>query len=283
MTVFDRTPLVLVHGFWHGSWCWSDVLAYLAAAGRIAAPVDMAGHGLAARRPDVVASPAANPPALASDGSLVADITLDQAADRLIAQIGLIGGGQPVTVVAHSMAGTVLNRVAQRVPRLIARAVYLAAFMPESGTAAAAYLPAPENAGELVCELFQGDPLVIGALRFDLASTDPAYRQQLRDAFFGDLERVIADAAIGLLTPDARVQIPLGETSLTADGWGAVPRTYVACSRDMAIRPALQERFIRSADAAFPNNPTSVEWLDSSHSPFLSMPRHLADILTGLD
>ena len=276
----DRTPLVLVHGFWHGSWCWSDVLTYVAAAGRIAVPVDMVGHGLAARRPDFLARPSVN---VDSDGSLVAGITLDHAADRLIAQIELIGGGQPVTVVAHSMAGTVLTRVAQREPRLIARAVYLAAFMPESGIAAVTYFPAPENAGELVCELFQGDPEAIGALRFDLASDDPAYRQQLRDAFFGDLERVIADAAIGLFTPDAPVQIPLEETQLTADGWGAVPRTYLACSRDMAIRPALQERFISSADAAFPNNPTSVEWLDASHSPFLSMPRHLADILTGLD
>ena len=47
----DRTPVLLLHGFWHGSWCWTEVLAALTGAGVRALPVDMAGHGLRARRP----------------------------------------------------------------------------------------------------------------------------------------------------------------------------------------------------------------------------------------
>jgi hypothetical protein len=50
----------------------------------------------------------------------------------------------------------------------------------------------------------------------------------------------------------------------------------------MAIRPALQARFIAEADAAFPDNPTSVVALDASHSPFLSMPSEVAGIVTRL-
>ena len=46
-----RSPLLFVPGFWHGSWCWSEVLAHVAAAGRPAAAVDLAGHGLHALRP----------------------------------------------------------------------------------------------------------------------------------------------------------------------------------------------------------------------------------------
>ena len=176
-----------------------------------------------------------------------------------------------------------LTRVAQQSPRLVTHAVYLAAFMPASDTPAAAYFTAPENAGELISGLLQADPSVIGALRLDPGSNNLTYRSGLRRTFFGDVKPAIADAAIGLLTPDAPAKIALGETSLTADGWGALPRTYVFCSRDMAMRPPLQKRFITEADAAFPNNPTSVVTLDASHSPFLSMPRQVADIVTRLN
>lgn len=64
-------------------------------------------------------------------------------------------------------------------------------------------------------------PLETGGLRLDPGSADPAYRQRLRDCFYSDADPAVADAAIALLTPDA----------LTADGWGAVPRSYVVCTQ----------------------------------------------------
>ncbi|WP_128376515.1 hypothetical protein [Streptomyces cavernae] len=45
-------------------------------------------------------------------------------------------------------------------------------------------------------------PAAIGALRLDIASAEPGYREQLRNAFYGDVDLVVADAAIALLTPD---------------------------------------------------------------------------------
>ncbi len=93
---------------------------------------------------------------------------------------------------------------------------------------------------------------------------------------------MVADAALALLTPDAPVGISLGTTTLTAGGWGSVPRTCVMCTRDMTIRPALQQRFIADADAAFPANPTSVHTLHAAHSRFLSMPGQVADIVVKL-
>ena len=96
------------------------------------------------------------------------------------------------------------------------------------------------------------------------------------------MDPVLADAATGLLTPDGPIGIMLGTTTLTLDSWGSVRRTYLTCTRDMAIGPALQAKFIAEADAAFPDNPTSVVALDASHSPFLSMPKEVADIITPL-
>jgi hypothetical protein len=76
--------------------------------------------------------------------------------------------------------------------------------------------------------------------------------------------------------------IAAGTTTLTADGWGCVPRSYVICTKDMTIRPALQRRFIADADATFPANPTTVHTLDASHSAFLSMPGQVAGIVLNL-
>jgi len=44
----------------------------------------------------------------------------------------------------------------------------------------------------------------------------------------------------------------------------------------------MQRKFIELADAAFPGNPTSVHALESSRSPFLSMPDSLSDIILRL-
>lgn len=277
-----RTPLLFVHGFWHGSWCWSEVIAHVASAGRSALAVDLLGHGLRARRPSCITARPFSPEALATEVSPVADVDLDWAGELLLSQIRQLGRGAPVTVVAHSMGGTVLTRAAQQAPELVAHAVYLTAFMPASGVPPVAYVQMPENEGELVLPSLRADPAVIGALRLDIASNDADYRLQLRDAFYGDVDPTVADAAIGLLTPDAPAGIALGTTTLTAQGWGALPRTYITCARDMAIRPALQQRFIADADAAFPNNPTSVKLLDASHSPFLSMPEAVAELVLRL-
>ncbi|MER5450366.1 alpha/beta fold hydrolase [Streptomyces sp. NPDC002764] len=277
----DSTPVLFLHGFWHGSWCWSEVATRVAGTGRTTVAVDMAGHGLRARRPRCLTERPFPPESLATEVSPVADVDLDQAGDLLLSQIKEVGRGGPVTVVAHSMGGTVLTRVAQIAPDLVAHAVYVAAFMPGSGIPAVAYVQLPENAGELVGPSLRADPAVVGALRLDLASDDPAYRAQLREMLYGDVTEAVADAALALMTPDAPAAIPLGTTTLTPDGWGSVPRTYITCSKDMALRPALQRKFISDTDA-FPGNPTSVVELDASHSPFLSMPRQVADVVGQL-
>lgn len=276
------STLVLVHGFWHGSWCWSEVIPHLVAAGRTAVAVDMAGHGLYARRPRWLTERPYDPEAVATEVSPVAEVSLDTAAGSLTARLRRIGGGGPVTVVAHSAAGPVLTRVAEQTPELVAHAVYLTAYMPASGVPAVAYNRLPEAADSLVPLLFRSDPARTGALRFDLATDDPAYRRGLYEAFYDDVDPALADAATGLLTPDGPVGVMLGATTLTRQGWGSVRRTYIMCTRDKAIPPAMQERFIAEADAAFPDDPTSVVTLESAHSPFLSMPGEPAGVLLPL-
>jgi hypothetical protein len=102
------------------------------------------------------------------------------------------------------------------------------------------------------------------------------------NALYGDIDPAVADAAIALITPDAPAGVADGATTLTADGWGSVPRSYLVCTRDRALQPTMQRKFIADADAAFPGRPVTLHALESSHSPFLSMPERVADILLRL-
>ena len=275
-------PVLFLHGYWHGSWCWAEVLARVTAAGVRALAVDMAGHGLRARQPAALIRRPFDAGMLSTEVSPVADVGLDQAAELLVDQMEALGAGDPVIVVAHSMGGAVLTRAAQLATGLVAEAVYLTAFMPASGMPAAAYVRMPEHEGGLALRALVADPSAVGAFRIDVASPDPGYRQLLRDTLYGDVTSAVAEAAIALLTPDAPARIAQEATVLTPDGWGSAPRTYVVCTQDMTIRPALQRRFIADSDAAFPRNPTTVYTLDAAHSPFLSMPGQVADIVLKL-
>ncbi|HEX3779850.1 MAG TPA: alpha/beta fold hydrolase [Pseudonocardiaceae bacterium] len=274
----SEAPVVLLPGFWHGSWCWSEVAAELATFGRFAVAVELAGHGLRARRPAAALARPFDPAAFATEPSPVSSITLDGAAELLVSQLKHLGGGLPCVLVAHSMGGAVASRAIELAPDLVEQVVYVAAFMPASGVPAVDYLGQPENAGDLLPTLLRADPAAIGALRLDTGSDDPDYRALLRRAFYNDVDTATAEAAVNLLNTDAPAGICAEATELTST-WGSVRRTYVHCLRDNVVRPALQRRFIAEADAAFPANPTTVAELDSSHSPMLSMPERLARII----
>lgn len=275
----DRPPLLLVHGFWHGAWIWAEVTTRLAAAGHRALAVDMAGHGLRAQRPAAASARPFDEQAFATEVSPLAGVGLDEAAALLQNQVRALATNGPVMLVSHSFSGPVATRVVEAVPELVAHVVYIAAVMPASGVVPVTYLSQPEQEGDLIAPLLRADPQVVGALRLDTAGP-PGYRAALRDAWYPDVAPEVANAAIALLTPDAPVGIATAATDLTASGWGSVPRTYVLTGdSDRSTRPALQRRFVREADEAFPQNPTAVVELDSGHSPFLSRPDELVDIL----
>lgn len=275
-------PLVLVHGAFHGAWCWNDVIVELAALGRPAVAVDLPGHGLRASRPGALLRRPFDPDAFAAEFSPVAHVNVARAAAILTEHVRRVGRGTPVTLVAHSMGGPVVTRVAQENPGLVARLVYVSGYMPASNVAPLTYLERPESADSLVPALVAGDPSVIGALRIDTRSDDQGVRRALRATFYGDVPEPAAEAAIELLGCDAPIGLAAQTTRLTTEGWGSVPRTYLRCTRDRCVPPALQDLFISEADRAFPENRTVVESLSSAHSPFLSVPRLLAEVIRPL-
>jgi pimeloyl-ACP methyl ester carboxylesterase len=277
-------PFVLVHGAWHGAWTYEQLIPLLAARGHAAVARDLPAHGLNARNPDSFMRRPIDPSAFATEPSKVAATTLDDYVASIESTIAAVAPGaeDQVVLVGHSMGGVPITAVAQRMPEKIAHLVYLTAFMPASGVPGVAYITSAENAGEGVGQQLMADPAVVGALRMDHRSEDAAYIARTKQTFYADVSEEQFAAVAHLVTPDVPVAPFATPIATTPERWGGVCRHYIRCLQDMAIRPALQDRFIREADAFVPGRPTRVHTMDCSHSPFLSKPRELADLLAQI-
>ena len=97
------TTFALVHGAWHGAWCWERLLAPLADRGHGAIAVDLPGDD--------------------------PDAGLDTYADIVAAFLAPVE--DDVVVVGHSLNGLVLPHVAARRP--VAMLVYLCGLVPLEG------------------------------------------------------------------------------------------------------------------------------------------------------
>jgi pimeloyl-ACP methyl ester carboxylesterase len=279
-----KTPYLLVHGAWHGAWCWGKISPLLAAAGHPVLAIDLPGHGLNAAFPAAFdVQPRTS--ALATELSPLAGITLADYAQAVANAVeALLAAGFPAPiVVGHSMGGGVIHAAGELLgPSKVARLIYLAAFMPQSGQPMIAFPPDPAAPPSLLTPLLVSDPTVSAALRLDPASTDHSYRAGLINLFYGQVDAVTARAALNLLSPDIPVGPMVTPIATTAQRWGAIPRTYIRTSADNVIPPVAQDLMVAQADAATPANKTQVLRLDSDHSPFLSMPQQLARALLTL-
>jgi pimeloyl-ACP methyl ester carboxylesterase len=270
------TPVILVHGFWHSGWCWSLVTEELAGRAIASVAVDLDGHGLRSRLPESRRRRPFDPGGYAAEVSPVADVTASSAAASLVEQLRRIGRGRPCLVVAHSMGGVVATAAAEQAPDLFSELLYVAAFAPVSGIPAAAYISSPENAGEVISAQLVNDPAAIGALRLDPDGADQ--QDRIREIFYHDVDRATADAAIALLGSEGPAGIVGEPLTITPERYGSVPHSYVVCGQDKVVPPPLQRRFVKEIDAVSAA-PTRVVELDSSHSPFLSRPTLVADVI----
>jgi pimeloyl-ACP methyl ester carboxylesterase len=236
------TTFVLIHGAWHGAWCWRKVTPLLTAAGaRVLAP-DL--------------------PSMGADRVPAGEITLEYWV-RFVA--GLIEReAEPVVLVGHSRGGIVISEVAERIPARIRALVYLAAFLLPSGQTLAA--AANEIEDSLV------PPNMIPAASGVTCTVRDAV---LRDAFYGTCTDEDFAYAHARLTPEPLKPL-VTPLALSAERFGRVPRAYIETLQDRAVRLPAQ----RQMQAALPCDPVFA--LDSDHSPFLCQPEALARMLISI-
>ncbi len=233
---------VLIHGSWHGAWCWDKVVPLLQQAGHKVIAVDLPGHG--------------------SDKTPISQISLQSYTDR-ICQV-LDAQSEPVILLGHSMGGTAITQAAEYRPNRIKTLVYLCAFVPQNG--------------ESHLELAQRDPDSLVGKNLIVAD-DQSYQtireEAITEALYHDCSNddVARARSLLCLEPTAPLTVPV---NTTAENFGRIPKIYIETLHDKAISPPFQKKMYSSMPFL------KIIQMRTSHSPFFSAPDELATHLISL-
>lgn len=274
---------VLVHGAFCNSAVWAPVARELALLGHRTVAVDLPGHGLGATIPTGYLGPQ-DLGALATQPSGMAGITT---ADDVIVVSDVVRRAAehgPVILVGASRGGLTITAVANAVPELIERIVYVSAWCcVDAGPGE--YSVSAENADSQLpraAVIAVANPADIGALRLNWRTAEPAHLDVLQAALLADGTREELIAYLHTQDPDEALAIDDEAVRVDPATWGRIPHTYVRLTEDLAMPLALQDRFIAEADAATPDNRFDVRSLASSHLGFQVHPAAIVEILDGL-
>jgi pimeloyl-ACP methyl ester carboxylesterase len=233
---------ILVHGAWHGSWCWDKIAPFLEKVGHQVQAPDLPGHG--------------------DDKTPIAEISLKAYADRVCDILDT--QPEPVILVGHSMGGVVVTQAAEYRPDKVKILIYVAAFLLKNGEFLLQY--AEQDKDSMVL------PNLIMAQDQSFATLK---EEAVKEVFYGDCSDEDIEKAKLLLVPQAVA--PLATPVKTSqDNFGSLPRIYISCSRDRAISPPIQEKMCSNLPCE------KVIQMDTSHSPYLSAPEELAKHLLSI-
>jgi len=233
---------VLVHGAWHGAWCWDKVTPLIRPGEHTVYTPDLPGHG--------------------ERLSIGQRITAEDYADSLVHLIA--GLDQPVILTGHSMAGMVISRVAELVPDRISTLVYLAGFLLVNG----------ESINDLENRI-QGSIVAPNLILSKDKSLFSLPDQIVREGLYSDCNETDYQYALPRLQSQP-VQPFLNRLSVSAARFGTVPRVYIECLQDQALPVATQRLMYEKTHCS------RVFTLDSGHAPFFSRYQEVADILLQL-
>ena len=105
--------IVLVHGAWHGGWCWRDVIPYLTRAGHRVHAVTLTGLG---ERAHLLT------PAITLETHITDVINAIEAEEM-----------QRIVLAAHSYGGLIGTAIADRLPGRLRHLVYVDSVLPQPG------------------------------------------------------------------------------------------------------------------------------------------------------
>ena len=272
---------VLVHGSWHGAWCWSLVEQALNAAGHMTVAIDLPGHGLNAVMPESFLQRPLDPARFAEEPSPLAGIGIDAYADAVIAGAdrALAAGARQICAVGHSAGGVPISFAAAKAPEKFAGLVYVAAGAPTPGKPSGAYLQAEvETNNSKIGAVLLADPEKVGALRMDPRSADPGYLARAREVLAADVDEALLASVMHLLTPDAPAAIH-GELAQFDDRFAELERTFIRCTNDLIVVPSMCEAIVADMNSAWPQSKTRLVDIESSHEVMFSRPKELARLI----
>ncbi|MFI6919656.1 hypothetical protein ACIBIZ_06845 [Nonomuraea spiralis] len=113
-------------------------------------------------------------------------------------------------------------------------------------------------------------------------TADRAFLAAAKEALMAGASEGEFLAMLNTLLPDESLLVSAADARGRKNAWGRVPRTYIRHTRDRMIPLALQDRMIREADAATPDNPFEVRTVEAGHAATAAEYRRISEILDGL-
>ncbi len=185
---------VLVHGAWHGAWCWAAVINQLDLLGDRAFAVDLPGHGM--------------------NYANRAEVTLDTYVDsvvKFIEQRDL----RDVVIAGHSLGGVTIPGVAVKIPKRIKRVVWVTAIVPLEDKPA----------------VTPPDSTVDEHPRSDGSITIEAMGEKFMSGLSNDMAPAVKDWVLKALCPQPTGPT-IGFAPMNAYFATGIPSSYIVCERD---------------------------------------------------
>ena len=190
---------ILVHGSFHGGWCWERIANRLTEAGHKVFAPDLPGMG-AERAPvrDVT---------LASTGGFIAQLAQRQP--------------ERVVLVGHSFGGVTISDAAERAPNSIAGLVYVSAVL----------LPSGASAMDLV---LRSGKLPAGVSLSSDGAEITIDSDHARERYYKGCDEADARDALARLVPQPTRPMK-DQLFHTPERFGTIPRAYIECLHDNAL------------------------------------------------
>jgi len=235
---------VLVHGAWHGGWCWRKLVPLLESAGHHAFAPTLTGLGERA-------------------GLLTPEVGLETHIDDVTTLIE-VERLTDVVLVGHSYAGMVITGVADRVRDRVGQLVYLDTFVPLDGDSMRSVAPLVMGAfllqGRLGGDGWRVEPPP--PERFGV--TDEPDRSWVRSSLTAQPLKALND------------QLRLADPEIVSH----FPRTHIHCGGRSRLERILQRVLARRPQP--PRDPGwRLLALEAAHDCMITAPRELANLLLG--
>ena len=233
---------ILVHGSWHSAWNWHRVLPLLEQMGHKVIAIDLPGMG--------------------RDKTPIADITMQVTVDKICAVIDSVD--EKVILVGHSKNGIMVSQAAEYRHNKIEKLIYLAAYLIPDGKTQREY--SMQDTGGVL------KPFV----NYNEATKSTTLRQEIyKEGLYKDCDNSIIEMAKMILS-DEPFESGITPLQLTDENFGSLPRYYIECTEDKAVTAFIQQKMYTEMPCK------KVYRMQTSHSPFFSQPKQLAEILTEI-
>ena len=235
---------MLVHGAWHGSWCWDQVVPRLRLRerGLRVTALDLPGHG--------------------ADSGAMTDLHGDAA--KVIEVLD--GLDEPAVLVGHSYGGAVITEAGDH-PQ-VERLVFIAALVLDAGESCME--AATEESAAAGIDWHGrpnlGEGFIVAS--DDTVSLDPKIAAR---CLYNGCDAETVAWALDRLGPHPLSSLQQAPSRIA---WRTKPSTYVVCTDDFGVHPDLQRVLAKRCTSV-------VEW-PTGHSPFFSDPERVVRLIADL-